>query len=107
MENTLISTNELTYKPMTPDKVRSIDDFINSIQEEINHIRQLSLVALIKPFAETQEIIKNDRKLAEALAELYGHQRNLFVGLMFFLNGLKSQIHGLLRYQQKEKILKS
>ncbi|SFM32408.1 hypothetical protein SAMN05421863_102352 [Nitrosomonas communis] len=31
MENTLISTNELTYKPMTPDKVRSIDDFINSI----------------------------------------------------------------------------
>jgi hypothetical protein len=52
-------------------------------------------VALIKPFAETQEIIKNDRKLAEALAELYGHQRNLFVGLMFFLNGLKSQIHGL------------
>ncbi len=104
MENTSTLANESLHKPMTPEEAKDIDSLINSIMEEISHVRQLSLASLIKPFAETQPAVKIDRSLAEALAELYVHQGNLFLGIKIFWNVPKSQIFGLLRYWQKERI---
>lgn len=102
MENTATPANE-TDTPMTPKEAKDIDDLIKLAEsqpaylsheemhkienwvEETGRVRRLTLATLTRPFIEMQEDIAEDRKTAEALAELHVCQEDLILGLKALL----------------------
>ncbi len=82
----LIHLAESTPANLTFDQAMEIERWLNNTRIT----RRLTLMTLTKPFIDLQESIKNDRKTAEAFADLAKCQENLIEGFENLL-GLAKQ----------------
>ncbi len=87
----LISLAESTPANLTFDQAMEIERWLN----ETKIPRQITLITLTKPFIDLQESIKNDRKTAEAFADLAKCQESLierFKNLLAFTEQSKARV---------------